>query len=128
MNFMENINTTHHTLRFTEEHSTEEIYFLDVTIYKEGNTLQSRLYNKPTDAYLYLRHDSCHPAHNKRSIPYSQFITMRRIHSKPQEYETSANALEQQLIARKYPTKELRTSRTNAEKAVLQPTREKQNK
>ena len=72
--FVEYLNSVHKTIKFTEEFSSEEINFLDVTTYRSGREILSKLYCKPTDSHSYLEFNSCHPPHNKTSIPFSQFL------------------------------------------------------
>lgn len=115
LEFFENLNNLNNYLKYTEDHSTKEINFLDVTIYKKGKKLESKLYNKPTNAHLYLNYNSCHPRHNKQSIPFSQFTRLKRIHSEKEEYERSATKLEQYLKNRDYPMKLIKNCRKKAE-------------
>ena len=60
------------------EYSKVEITFLDTVTYVQNGILKTQLYHKPTDSHSYLDYDSCHPIHNKTSIPYSQFLRIRR--------------------------------------------------
>ena len=80
--FVEYLNSVHETINFTEEFSSIEINFLDVTTFRNGQEILSRLYYKPTDSHSYLEFNSCPPPHNKTSIPYSQFLRIRRNCSK----------------------------------------------
>jgi peptide-methionine (R)-S-oxide reductase len=43
------------------------------------NTLETDVYQKPTDTHTYMNWLSAHPSHLKRSIPYSQALRLRRI-------------------------------------------------
>ena len=72
------LHSFHDTIKFTVEYSKKSITFLDVTTYQEDNWIKSTLYVKPTDSHSYLDYYSCHPQTIKRSIPYSQFLRMRR--------------------------------------------------
>ena len=81
-NFVEHLNSVHDTIKFTKEFSSIEINFLDVTTYRNGQEILSKLYCKPTDSHSYLEFNSCHPPHNKTSIPFSQFLRIRRNCSK----------------------------------------------
>jgi hypothetical protein len=101
--FMQDLNSFHHSIKFTMEISTQEIHFLDTTIYKCNNQLASRLYTKPTDSHLYLRYDSCHPKNCIHSIPYSQMIRMKRIHSNPVEADGAIEKLIENFDKRRYP-------------------------
>ena len=44
--FLEMINNHHKTIKFTEEHSTKEIAFLDTLVYKENGKLLTKVYHK----------------------------------------------------------------------------------
>ena len=76
--FVTYLNDVHDSIKFTEEFSSREINFLDVTTFRNGQEILSRLYCKPTDSHSYLEFNSCHPPHNKTSIPYLQFLRIRR--------------------------------------------------
>ena len=77
--FILHLNTVHSTLKFTSVISSSEIAFLDLTIYLTDDKLCTRLYTKNTDRHMYLNFNSEHPM--KKSIPYSQFLRLKRIHS-----------------------------------------------
>ena len=98
-------NNLHPTIKFTYEYSLTEISFLDVLVKKTGNGIVTTLYTKPTDAHLYLNYHSCHPVTQKKSIPYSQALRIRRICSNLQEYDIHSQRLIQYLAARGYPLK-----------------------
>ena len=40
---------------------------------------RTSVHYKPTDSHSYLLHSSSHPSHVKNSIPYSQFLRLRRL-------------------------------------------------
>lgn len=104
--FMSDLNDFHHSIKFTFEISETSIPFLDtrVIIDKEGN-LTTTLYKKPTDANLYLHYKSCHPLHQKNSIPYSQAIRIRRICSTIDDYQLHTQKMKENFIKRGYPRK-----------------------
>ena len=66
-------------IKFETNMSTDSVNFLDVKVTITGNTLKTSLYNKPTDAHLYLNAKSCHPQYVIKNIPKGQFIRVRRI-------------------------------------------------
>ncbi|XP_060071249.1 uncharacterized protein LOC132551153 [Ylistrum balloti] len=92
--FCEAMNSNHPTIKFTFDISDTEVNFLDTTIYKlpDGN-LGSKLYNKPTNAFLYLHYHSCHPKRSKTSIPYSQALRIKKICSDPNHFEQECSNL-----------------------------------
>ena len=67
--FLEMINTHHKTIKFTEEHSKEQIPFLDTLVYKENGKLQTKVYHKKTDQKQYLHYKSSHPKNSERCCP-----------------------------------------------------------
>ena len=78
--FFTRINQGHASIKFTREHSRQEVPFLDVLVQKtEENKVSLDLYTKPTDTHMYLHPASCHPGHVKRSIAYSQAIRILNI-------------------------------------------------
>lgn len=109
--FMQALNSHHPTIKFTSETSETEVNFLDTTIYLEpdGN-LGSKLYNKPTNAFLYLHYRSCHPGHQKRSIPFSQALRIKKICSKPDDFELEILELFKRFKKRGYPSDLLHTA------------------
>jgi len=83
-------------------HSTTEIQFLDTIVYTENNTLQTKLFIKPTDK-KYLHFNSSHPFHIKKSIPYSQALRYWRIISDDNLLSTELSNLRSRFVSRGYP-------------------------
>ena len=81
LEFMKCLNTVHPTIKFTSTISQTEIAFLDLIIYIRGKKLYTRLHTKNTDRHMYLSFHSEHPMSLIRSIPYSQFLRLKGIHS-----------------------------------------------
>ena len=102
--FVEYLNSVHASIKFTEEFSSIEINFLDVTTYRSGEEILSNLYCKPTDSHSYLEFNSCHPPHNKTSIPFSQFLRIRRNCSKWEDFILNGMKLSTYFSIRGYPT------------------------
>ena len=44
------------------------------------------MHYKPTDSHIYLLYSSSHPSHVKNSIPYSQFLRLRRLCSEESDF------------------------------------------
>ena len=101
--FILHLNTLHPTLKFTSVISSTEIAFLDLTIYITDDKLCTRLYTKDTDRHMYLNFHSEHPLNLKRSIPYSQFLRLKRIHSESHFLIQSQINLYWYFIWREYP-------------------------
>ena len=60
--------------------------FLDVMVTLDEKCLRADLFTKPTDTHQYLHKLSCHPAHCKSTITYSQAVCLRRICSTDDTY------------------------------------------
>ena len=52
----------------------------------DNSTIHTTLYVKPTDRNNYLTFDSAHPYHCKKGLPYGQFLRIRRICTKEEDY------------------------------------------
>ena len=83
LEFIKHLNSVHSTIKFTSDISPTEIAFLDLITYIKGYKLYTRLHTKNTDRYMYLNFNSEHPMSLKGSIPYSQFLRLKRIHCEP---------------------------------------------
>ena len=79
LNFIQEINQVHQSIKFTVEYSENSINFLDTTVYISNNRLFTKVYKKPTDRSLYLHKHSYHPENLKRNIPYGQALRLRKI-------------------------------------------------
>ena len=102
-NFHQYLNTRVPTIKFTKEMSTEKVSFLDVMVMNINNKLESDLYSKPTDSHNYLLYSSAHPQRCKDSIPYSQFLRIRRLCSRMKDFERNVLDLSIHFIRRNYP-------------------------
>ena len=85
-------NTFHPALEFTWEISTSSVTFLDISVHY-----------KPTDSHSYLLHSSSHPPHVKNSIPYSQFLRLRRLCSDDTDFSAKADEMHNFFAERNYP-------------------------
>ena len=80
-------NSFHKTIKFTEEHSTTSVVFLDCTIIRENDRLHTNLHVKDTATHSYVTAESCHPRHIIQKGPYSQFLRLRRNCYKDADFE-----------------------------------------
>ena len=88
------INSFHPALKYTWEISDTSSAFLDIKISIEGNVLCTSVHNKPTDSHNYLLYSSSHPPHVKNSIPFSQFLRLRRLGSDDSDFSEKITGLE----------------------------------
>ena len=84
------------TIKFTAKWSNKSVTFLEL---RDGHIVTD-LFTKPTDTHQYLHQRSCHPHHQKSTIPYSQALRLHCICSQEPDYFTCIKELEQHLVAR----------------------------
>ena len=80
------------------------------TITQSAARLSSSVHYKPTDSHSYLLHSSSHPAHVKNSIPYSQFLRLRRLCSDNTDFSEKADEM-----TRGYPDPVIHNSKHRAQ-------------
>ena len=80
LEFKDYLNNVDPNLKFTLKYSVESIDFLDATVHldQELGELWTEVYCKPSDSQSYLHYTSAHPYHMKKSLPFSQFLRVRR--------------------------------------------------
>ena len=84
--FITAVNSFHPALKYTWEISNTSLAFLDIKVSVEGNGLCTSVHYKPSDSHSYLLYSSSHPSHVKNSIPYSQFLRLRRLCSEDSDF------------------------------------------
>ena len=85
--FINYLNNIHPQIKFTSEVSDTSVNFLDTTVKIDtDNIIYTTLYEKPIDTHLYLHYESAHhsPCHEKG--PHGQFLRIRRICGKNQDF------------------------------------------
>ena len=98
------LNKSHKSIKFTAEHSKTEINCLDTTVKKGKNLkLHIDLYVKSTDTKCYLKYDSAHPPPCEESLPYSQFIRIKRICTNETDYQKHSQTKESEFLEKGYP-------------------------
>ena len=105
LKFMEYLNSIDPNIKFTYKYSRDCIEFLDVLVKRDGGNISTDLYYKETDSHQFLHHDSCHPYHTKKGIPYGQALRIRRICSKNSDFERRSDDLKDWLISRGHDSK-----------------------
>ena len=77
--------------------------------------ISTDLYCKPTDRNNYLPYDSAHPPHCKKGLPYGQFLRLRRICSRYEDFLSNSAKKAAFLLQKKYPIDELTEAFLRAE-------------
>ena len=68
-----------------------------------GARLCTSVHYKPTDSHSYLLYSSSHPSHVKNSIPYSQFLRLRRLCSDDYDFSLKSEEMCNFFNKRGYP-------------------------
>ena len=102
--FIQTLNTTHNSIKFTASISDTQIEFLDTVVILQDGILQTELYIKPTNAQSYLHRNSYHPKHIFNSLPYGEFLRTRRNCSSLASFDKHAHTMYQAFTKRGYQT------------------------
>ena len=73
------------------------------------------MHYKPTDSHSYLLHSSSHPSHVKNSIPYSQFLRLRRLCSDDSDFSNKSKETCQFFEKRGYPASVIQAAHHRAQ-------------
>lgn len=97
------MNSNTSNLFFTMVFSDTSITFLDLSITKSTDgSLSSGLYRKETAGNTILHASSSHPKSLVASIPYGQYLRLRRNCSNDTDFAREANKLRERLLERGY--------------------------
>ena len=108
--FVSDINKFHQNIRFTIEHSSKSINFLDITIFKghlfrQTQLLDIKTFQKPNNLFQYLHFNSFHPKNTFSSIITGECIRYVRTNTDKDNYVTQTMLLKSRLQKRGYPPK-----------------------
>ena len=102
-NFIDHLNDCVPSIKFEANISESQINFLDVKVMLSNNAITTTLYTKETDTLSYLDYSSCHPTSCKKSIPYSQFLRLKRICSDTDDFVIQSRKLAESFHRANYP-------------------------
>ena len=74
------------------------------------------MHYKPTDSHSYLLYSSSHPSHVKNSIPYSQFLRLRRLCSEDSDFSLKSEEMCEFFDKRGYPASIVEAGHHRAQK------------
>ena len=103
LNFVEFANNFNTSIKFTHEISHESISFLDILIRLNDGSLSTSVHFKPTASHSYLDYNSSHPLATRNSIPYSQFLRLRRLCSDDIDFQIQSKSMVSKFLNRHYP-------------------------
>ncbi len=122
--YLQFVRMHHPALQYTVDISSS-VNMLDTTLLISNNTIESTLYCKPTDTHSYLNYNSSHPHSCKNSIPYSQFLRIRRICSTDDEFRKNAAMISECFRGQGYPksiiNRSLELARRKSRHSLLNP-------
>ena len=101
--FIDYLNSCDPHIQFTKEISQTSVTFLDTKVNLFHNKIETDLFCKPTDSHNYLLYSSAHPRRCKESIPYSQYLRIRRICSRLVDFDKHMKETTLHFINRGYP-------------------------
>ena len=81
--------------------------FLDIDIFKEGNTIHTKEHRKETSASSYLHYTSAHPRYVFRGIMKSQMQRIRRLCSRDIDYIEAIELLKKRCISSGYKNEDV---------------------
>ena len=102
-------------IKYTWEISETSLAFLDIKVSISGNGLCTSVHYKSTDSHSYLLHSSSHPSHVKNSIPYSQFLRIRRLCSDGSDFSNKSKEMCQFFEKRGYPASVIQAAHHRAQ-------------
>ena len=110
-NFITHMNSANPSIQFTHKKDSQEITFLDVTVYKKACpddnnqcTLQFKTHIKTTNKQLYVREDSHHPPGTTKGVTIGEAIRYLRTNSDFMNFQRMLLIHKRNLAKRGYPT------------------------
>ena len=98
------MNHLHSRIKFTFQHSTQQLPFLDMKIHiRADRKLSTTLYRKPTDYLALLHFHSNHSLKWKESIVFSQDLRYNLLTTDDNLLQNELDSLTISLLAKKYP-------------------------
>lgn len=91
--FTKYLNRNEWGLTFSGETHSEKIYYLDVTLFSEGERILMSYYFKPVDCNSLLDFRSYHHKQWRTNIPFGQFRRLRKNCTKDSDFQTQSNIL-----------------------------------
>lgn len=118
--FFDTLNSHDQSIKLKLETSKESIEFLDTTIFKgpqflETGVLDIKVFFKPTDTHALLHKHSFHPTHTFRGIIKAQLLRFQRICTRRVDFLEAVKILFKALLKRGYTRTFLKNSFKNFE-------------
>ena len=101
--------------------SSDKLPFLDIYMTPRDDRISTSIYYKDTDSHSYLNFGSSYPSKCKSSIPYNQFLRLRKICSEDDVFQNEATTMEAFFAARGYLHDLITRARLRAEEKQRPP-------
>ena len=101
--FLDFIASFHPSIHFTYDISEVQLPLLDIMLTVSGNHIDTSVFYKPTDSHCYLTYSSSHPTKTRDSIPFSQFLRIRRLCSNDGDFIQQLDRMTGFFVQRGYP-------------------------
>ncbi|XP_068098328.1 potassium-transporting ATPase alpha chain 2-like [Hyperolius riggenbachi] len=113
--FLTSLNTNDFNMQFTGVLGGDRLEFLDLEIFIEEGCLLTRGHRKSTATNSMLLSASYHPTHTIRSIPYGQFVRLKRNNSKRCDFLKQSQELAARLASRGHDLQNINAAFTRAD-------------
>ena len=94
--------------------SETSIAFLNIKFSIQNDGVSTSVYYKPTEPHSYLLHSSSHPNPVKNSIPFSQFLRLRRLCSDEFDFSNKSEVMLPFFKNRDFPDSVVKTTQQRA--------------
>ena len=101
--------------------SSDKLPFLVIYMTPRDDRISTSIYYKDTDSHSYLNFGSSYPSKCKSSIPYNQFLRLRKICSEDDVFQNEATTMEAFFAARGYLHDLITRARLRAEEKQRPP-------
>ena len=95
------INNLDADIKFELDQIAKRVHYLDVRTSARLNKIIFDIYYKPTNAFTYLKYNSCHPRHTIENLASS--LARRLIQIVSENREQRLSELEERLVAHGHP-------------------------
>ena len=108
------LNARHTNIKFTCSHSETSVTFLDTTVLLKDDHLETELFIKPTSSLSYLHRNSSHPPHVFTSLPFGEFLRVKRNCSTLESFDHFSEIILEAFIHHGYDRASLDRARQQA--------------
>jgi hypothetical protein len=118
--FLDHINNLRTSIQFTLElENSDSLPFLDVLVFKVGDSLHTKVYKKPTSTGQYLNYNSNHSESVKLALVQGLFSRAIRYTSREVDQETEIEAVFREMKSNGYPMHVLNKALKKAKESLI---------